>query len=203
MHSKKVRNITFVSLVLIIVIFAGFNLYNRPKGLESKSNEQIDNEVLVTDESVNISETTNDEIGESQSVDKELELRDKLSRFDGQDAVQINATLENPIQENEQYIVIKVQFSTHSVSLDDYDFSKIASFKSSEGIELSKEILWEKIEGEGHHYLGIYKVPKEINGKLIISKNTSTIELNISNLDDVPNRSFKWDKDVLKLIENK
>ncbi|PRR69758.1 hypothetical protein [Clostridium thermopalmarium] len=65
MHSKKVRNITFVSLVLIIVIFAGFNLYNRPKGLESKSNEQIDNEVLVTDESVNISETTNDEIGES------------------------------------------------------------------------------------------------------------------------------------------
>lgn len=128
------------------------------------------------------------------------QTKGSLSRSNREGNVEVDAVLEESAGENNQYIIIRVEFNTHSVNLDKFDFSKNVSFKTSAGVNLNKEIIWEKARGEGHHYQGIYKIPKQVNGKPIIQANTEYIELDIKNLDNVLSRSFRWNKNVLDSI---
>lgn len=129
------------------------------------------------------------------------ELTNRLLRTDSQSDVQVGAILVNPIKDDANYYIFKVQFNTHSVNLDQYDFNDMAVFTTSDGIEVKDEVIWEKIDGEGHHYLGNYKVPKEIDGKSIIDENTTFITLGIINLDGIERRELKWENDAMDFIK--
>ncbi|HSP47141.1 MAG TPA: hypothetical protein VLN47_03585 [Clostridiaceae bacterium] len=127
-------------------------------------------------------------------------LGDRLLLIDGQGDVEIGVTLENPIQDDEAYLVFKTQLNTHSVDLDGYDYEKLATLRTSEGLKISKGILWERPEGDIHHFIGYYKVPRIIDGKNVVTKDTTYLELRITGIDNVEDRTFRWEKDVLDLI---
>jgi hypothetical protein len=181
MKSRKIAYLIILLAILIIGSLVITTIYNKNLAVtESSGNKEVNN----GKKSIN-----------------EGQLTDGLSRFNGEGSVQVDAVLEKASENDQQYITIKVELNTHSVDLDAFEFSKNVSFKTSEGIKLDKEILWEKTEGVGHHYSGIYKVPKQVNGKPIIDAKTKFIELNIQKLDNVVNRSFRWNKDVLDAIK--
>ncbi|MFZ5968421.1 MAG: hypothetical protein ACOYVK_14805 [Bacillota bacterium] len=140
----------------------------------------------------------------SEEADEEAEkvnqLSDKLFRLDSQGEVQVGALLVNPIEDDPDYLVFKTQFNTHSVDLDGYAFKNMAVFKTSDGLVLKDEIIWEKADGDGHHYLGNYKIPKKINGKPVIQDSTNSIELIIVKVDGIEERPLVWEKEVLGLL---
>lgn len=197
MKRKKVYFIAIPVLALFIGTFGGYLAYTKvtikqePK--DTAAAQSTTNTNPIKDKNSNDSTII-------QDVEVEQGLEEKLQKYDGQGNVGVSGSLMNPIEKNDEYIVIEAQFNTHSVNLDEYDFQKIASFKTSHGIQIDKEIIWEKEEGADHHFLGKYKIPKVINGKPIITEKTEFIELNIKNLDNVENRAFIWEKDIIELL---
>ncbi|MFT9498206.1 hypothetical protein [Anaerosolibacter sp.] len=180
---KKNRKITrFIATFVILVLVGGYILYF------------TDFISLGKDVSRPI-EAANEE---SEVIN---ELTNRLLRIDSQSDVQVGAILVNPIKDDENFYIFKVQFNTHSVNLDQYDFNDMAIFTTSVGIELKDEVIWEKIDGEGHHYLGNYKVPKVIEGRSTIDKNTEFITLGIINLDGIERRELKWEKDTMDFLQ--
>lgn len=197
MKKKKIYYIAAPVLALFIGIFGGYFLYTKNTSTQELKDRAVSQNTL------NIDSTVGNNINDnSKTSDGEVEegLKEKLLKYDGQGSVEVSGSLLNSIEKSEEFIIIEAQFNTHSVDLDVYDFQKIASFKTSDGVEISKEIVWEKEEGEGHHFLGKYMIPKVINGKPIITEKTEFIELDIKNLDNIENRAFKWEKDVLKFL---
>lgn len=181
MKSKKTTYLIIILALLIIGSLVITTIYNKNLAVtESSGKEEVNNEKTTINED---------------------QLIDGLSKFNGEGSVQVNAVLEKASESNQQYITINVELNTHSVNLDAFEFSKNVSFITSEGIKLDKEILWTKTGGGGHHYSGSYKIPKQVNGKTIVDAKTKFIELNIQKLDNVVNRSFRWDKDVLDTIK--
>ncbi|MEK6265885.1 MAG: hypothetical protein N2B06_14125 [Clostridium sp.] len=179
MKSKKIAYLIILLAILIIGSLVITTIYSKNLAVTESSGKK--------------------EVNNGKKSINEDQLTDGLSRFNEEGSVQVNAVLEKASENKQQYITIKVELNTHSVDLDAFEFSKNVSFKTSEGIKLDKEILWKKTDGGGHHYSGIYKVPKQVNGKPIIDAKTKFIELNIQKLDDVANRSFRWNKNVLEL----
>jgi hypothetical protein len=194
---KKNYFIAIPVLVLFIGILGGYFVYTKialtQKPKDKIVSQNTSNANLIEDNKANDNLTTS-------SGEVEQGLKEKLQKYDGQGSVDVSGSLMNPIEKNDKYIIIEAQFNTHSVDLDAYDFQKIASFKTSDGIEINKEIVWEKEDGGGHHFLGKYKIPEVVNGKPIITEKTEFIELDIKNLDNVENRAFKWEKDIVKLL---
>ncbi|CCJ34492.1 hypothetical protein CAAU_2409 [Caloramator australicus RC3] len=58
-----------------------------------------------------------------------------------------------------------------------------------------------KIDGEGHHILGLYKIPKYLNGKPVMHENTEFLELDISISGNKNIMRLKWYNDLIKLIK--
>lgn len=147
-------------------------------------------------------EETEEEIGQvdEETVKESSNLLDRLLIIDGQGEVEVGVTLENPLQDDEAYLVFKTQLNTHSVEVDGYDFGKLASLKTSDGILSTDRILWEKSGGDSHHFVGYYKVPRIIEGKKVVTEDTAYLELQLTGIDNVENRTFRWEKDVLDLI---
>lgn len=170
-----------VIVILVAGLLGGYVFYFTDLGVPR--NKDSDREEVLTEEEQKINQ-----------------LKDQLFKMDGQGNVQVGAMFMNPMEENEDYYIFKTQFNTHSVDIDQYDLGKMAIFTTGDGIVLKDEIIWEKLDGEGHHYIGNYRIPKSIDGKPIITENTQFIELNISELDGIQNRRMIWERDTLELI---
>lgn len=137
---------------------------------------------------------------EEDSAKDSSGLLDRLLIIDGQGEVEVGVTLENPLQDDEAYLVFKTQLNTHSVEVDGYDFGKLATLKTSDGILSTDRILWEKSGGDSHHFVGYYKVPRIIEGKKVVDADTEYVELIVTGIGNVENRTFRWEKDILDLI---
>lgn len=186
MKRKSLLYISILSILLVIGIFSGYAVGKARLSLPGIKSQSV-------------GEITSEEA--DRGVQEISGLRDRLLKVDSQGG-SVDAAIEflNPVEDDNKYLVFKAQFNTHSVDLDQYDFGKMTTFKTGDGLELREEIIWEKAEGEGHHYLGYYKIPKAAGGNPVITKDTEFVEINISGLDNISNRSFKWEEDVLKLI---
>ncbi|TDT63632.1 hypothetical protein EDD71_10157 [Fonticella tunisiensis] len=198
---KQKSFIVLPLVALIIGLAGGYFIYTKM----TAASKMKDKDGAVISENISESSQTGSNVDNSSNKIKSQEddkLRDKLLKIDSRGSVQVGATILNPIEKDDKYIVIEMQFDTHSVDLDVYDFQRIATFKTSDGVEMNQEIIWEKADGGGHHYLGKYKIPKVVDGKPVITEKTESIELDIKGLDNVENRTFKWEKDVIKLLKN-
>ncbi len=77
-----------------------------------------------------------------------------------------------------------VAIDTHSGSLD-FDLTKISLLKDDKGNEY-EALDWEGSPPEGHHRSGILTFPK-------LKQDTTSIELIITDVYDVPERIFYWE----------
>jgi uncharacterized protein YxeA len=132
----KSKNITFISILLLILVIGSISvmaIYNKNK-----------NNKTINESSVNVGAKGGETNNGSQP-------NDNLLRFNEEGSVEVVAVPEDSSEKDQKYITIQVQFDTHSVNLDEFDFSKNVIFRTSDGINLSKEIIWEKVGGQGHH----------------------------------------------------
>lgn len=101
------------------------------------------------------------------------------------DAVLLNAAGRAP----EGEVAFELAFNTHSVPLENYDVTKNAVIKSSDGGVAAQGLTWESAGNESHHRSGVLKV--KTGG--LIGPGTKSITLELRNLAGVPVREFKWD----------
>jgi len=124
---------------------------------------------------------------------------EELLRSDQQGNVDVDVIFLNPLtEEKEKELVFEVMLNTHSVDLEKYDLSKISVLKTSDGIRIEDGIEWRIESGSGHHITGLLKFPLYVNNRPILSKDTDYITIIIRNLDNIPERTFQWEKDYLK-----
>lgn len=126
--NKKITAIIIVFVILAATVAAFALNYGSLKN----RTEQTE-----TEESVNTD-------GASKDIQDTGKPDDNLLRVDSQGNVEIGVTFINPKEVDSDYMIFETQFSSHSVNLDDYDLSKTALFKTSEGNEVKEEIVWEK-----------------------------------------------------------
>lgn len=123
-----------------------------------------------------------------------------LARTSAGSAVSVDVTFLNPLQKNKDELIFRVALNTHSVDLLGFKIDKLAAFKNSEGIEVREGFVWIPDSESSHHRLGYLKIPsKTKEGTPLISEKTGYIILEISGIE--MKREFKWEKDVLKLLQ--
>ncbi|WBW95018.1 hypothetical protein [Oceanirhabdus sp. W0125-5] len=195
---KEVKTSLIIILSVLVFIIPGLFLFylNDSKAKDNESTLSNNEEIIeiIKDNNDSDSRKDFDKFNEIEEI-----IENKIVSSDSQGEVDIIGTLLNVIEDDEDYIIIQLQFNTHTVDFSQYDFSEMATFKTSDGIEINKEILWES-EGYGHHFMGYYKIPKVIENKELITDKTEFIELTIKGLDNVENRLLKWEQDILQLI---
>lgn len=211
MKKKNWRTYLIVTLLIgTVMAGAGFvgKIFPDKSALQAaevRNREDEDrekDEALVEQKDTSGSERPSEGSGEAPegtAADPEA-INDRLLLIDGQGEVEVGVTFENPLQDDQEYLVFKTQLNTHSVDLDGYDYGKLATLRTSEGLKVLDGILWEKPEGDVHHFVGYYKVPRITGGKDILTEDTTYLELRITGIDNVEDRTFRWEKDVLDLI---
>ncbi len=85
----------------------------------------------------------------------------------------------------------KVTMDTHSLELDDYDLTRLATLRTSDGRE-TLPLTWDAPKG-GHHREGTLTFSgNALDGKPLIGPNTKRFELIIYEVAGVAERSFEW-----------
>lgn len=104
------------------------------------------------------------------------------SKVDDQAAVTITVT-PSDISPNSQEWRFHVVMDTHSVELDQ-DMTRIAVLTDESGKEY-KPLRWEGAPPGGHHREGVLVFA-------VIEPVPQAVELNVKDIDGIPERSFKW-----------
>ncbi|HET9494600.1 MAG TPA: hypothetical protein VFR15_10240 [Chloroflexia bacterium] len=87
--------------------------------------------------------------------------------------------------------VFSVAMDTHSVDLDPYDLSTMATLHTNDGREAAA-VRWDAPAG-GHHRKGTLAFSEmALDGNPLVADDTQSIELVIYELSGVPARSFTW-----------
>lgn len=210
----KIKNwrLSLVAILLIGAVMAGAglvgNIFPDKAALQAAEVKNREAEDRTTDEAgkgqKDAAASESPSAGSTESPEGEAPdpaaVKDRLLVIDGQGNVEVGVTFENPLQDDQEYLVFRTQLNTHSVDLDGYDYGKLATIQTSEGIRITDGIIWEKPEGDVHHFVGYYKVPRIIDGKDILTRDTAYLELRITGIDRVEDRTFRWEKEVLDLI---
>lgn len=84
----------------------------------------------------------------------------------------------------------KIAMDTHSVDLDGYDLSQLATLRTDQGVAVAPSA-WSAEKG-GHHRSGTLTFPATIDGKPVIAPGTGWVELVVRNVAGVPERTFRW-----------
>jgi hypothetical protein len=114
-------------------------------------------------------------------------------------AVMVAAAFVNPLLKSEEVagqLVFKIVLDTHSVDLMQYDLTKLAVLRNSEGLIVDAGFLWEPEEESSHHRTGLLKIHATIAGKPVITQDTAYIELELVDVG-IPSRLYKWEGAVL------
>ncbi len=120
-----------------------------------------------------------------------------LTRTTSGAAITVAATFLNPTQKPEaDQLVFQIALDTHSVDLLQYDLTKLAVLRTSEGLAVTQGFTWEPQEESSHHRAGLLKVAASLAGKPLITQDTKYLELELKDIG-IPSRLFKWEEAFL------
>lgn len=123
-----------------------------------------------------------------------------LTRTTSGAGITVAVTFMNPLLKPEETagkLIFKVALDTHTVDLSQFDLTKLAVLRTSEGVVVNKGFTWEPESESSHHRAGLLKLDATFEGKPLITKETRYIELELKEIG-VPSRLFKWEGDALK-----
>ncbi len=80
---------------------------------------------------------------------------------------------------------VQLAFNTHSVNLDAYNFTDLATLRDDSGKVYPIQAV-EKASGGGHHRQAVLQFAK-------LNANVKTIELDVKDVAGVKDRIFRWD----------
>ncbi|MFN4218948.1 MAG: hypothetical protein ACK4HB_06695 [Candidatus Bipolaricaulia bacterium] len=126
----------------------------------------------------------------------------ELTRSSQGEGITISVTFMNPLLKPEEtagQFVFKVALDTHTVDLSQFDLTKLAVLRTSEGITVSEGFSWEPESESGHHRKGLLKVAATLKGAPIITKETKYIELELKEIG-TPSRVFRWEGQFLTAL---
>lgn len=182
-----------VTIVLaLILIFVGTVMYfkkgNTNKVIDTDTvKEKYDNDVVSKE-----NEDTKDEVYE-----------DQIMQFDSKDGIDVGVTINNIIDEDEDYIVFKLMLNNHRLDLENIKYDELSSLITSDGTTINEGFQWELLGGGGHHISGLLKIAKVNNGNNIINKDTDYIQLELNGIGNAEKMTFKWDREVLNIFYEK
>lgn len=103
-------------------------------------------------------------------------------------SVTIEATPQGKLMVGSKELVFNVVMDTHSVDLDVYDLTTLATLRDSQGRQF-KAISWQSPKG-GHHRSGTLGFK---NDQSLLQPDTKYIELLIKDVAKVPERVLRWE----------
>ena len=118
-----------------------------------------------------------------------------LTRTTSGASIDVSVAFMNPLLKPEEIngkLVFKVALDTHSVDLTQFDLTKLATLRTSDGKTVTTGFTWEPQSESSHHRLGLLKVDATLDGKPLITKETKFLELELKNIG-TPSRLFKWE----------
>ncbi|MGB3367890.1 MAG: hypothetical protein WBA54_10395 [Acidaminobacteraceae bacterium] len=107
----------------------------------------------------------------------------------------------NPTNNIEDFWSFEISLDTHSVDLEAIDFEKSISFISGNDV-IIKNGFELKEYGSGHHISRVLELPKKINGKDTILKESDSFKMIFSNIENVEKTEIEWNMDKYSSIFN-
>lgn len=138
----------------------------------------------------------------SASAPAQAPAEPELTHTSQAEGITVSVTFMNPLLKPEEtagQLVFKVALDTHTVDLSQFDLTKLAVLRTSEGITVSEGFSWEPESESGHHRKGLLKVADTLNGAPIITKETKYIELELKEIG-TPSRVFRWEGQFLTAL---
>lgn len=160
----------------IIIIFIGW-FYIKQLALPNILSEK--NTIAAQGENTQSNDSTKDKESESS-----------LSRLDIQGTVSVKTTFL-PDKSTSDELVFEVEMNTHSGDVLQYQLDKLVQLAFGTVVNTNGEFEWEPIKEDSHHLVGYLK------WKGTISKDSITLQL--KDIDNIPSRSFTWERDVVNL----
>jgi len=96
----------------------------------------------------------------------------------------------NPLEDDKDNLVFELFLDNHQVDLSTLNFNGKILFTTSEAIKVKNVKWW--IEDSGHHVTAFIKIPKNSNGKKLITSNTKYIQLELCNIGGAKSRIYRW-----------
>jgi hypothetical protein len=102
-----------------------------------------------------------------------------------------SVTIKVTSQPSDTSLVFSIVLDTHSVDLDQYDLSLLASLRTDQGGEIQPEV-WEAPKGS-HHREGSLVFPRfGVDGAELIGPDANGVELVIRQIGGVPETVILW-----------
>jgi YVTN family beta-propeller protein len=123
-----------------------------------------------------------------------------LTRTSKGAGIEVSVVLLNPLmpsEESQGLLRFKITLDTHTIDLSQFDLTKLAVLRTSEGVTVSEGFLWEPESESGHHRKGVLKVAEMGGGAPIITKETQRLELKLKGIGTL-SRVFRWEGDMVR-----
>ena len=118
----------------------------------------------------------------------ELIPQGKMAQRNEANAVTIEAVLQSKLTVGSKELTFNITMDTHSVDLDTYDLTTLASLRDSQGRQF-KATSWQAPKG-GHHRSGTLGIKGD---QSLLQPDTKYIELVIRDVANVPERVLRWE----------
>ncbi|RTR28169.1 hypothetical protein EKG37_17875 [Robertmurraya yapensis] len=122
---------------------------------------------------------------------KEDATNNSLQRTDSQGTLTIQVT-PVPEKSSSEQLFFEVAFNTHTGDLLKYKLEQLAKISFGQNETSEGEFDWEVANEDSHHMVGNLKW----NGSVLKER----ITLKLDNIENVPSRSFIWEKNELEQI---
>ncbi|MDO8636538.1 MAG: hypothetical protein Q7R34_09900 [Dehalococcoidia bacterium] len=118
----------------------------------------------------------------------ELIPQGKMAQRNETNAVTIEAVLQSKLTVGSKELTFNVTLDTHSVDLDVYDLTTLATLRDSQGRQF-KATSWQAPKG-GHHRSGTLGIKSD---QSLLQPDIKYIELVIRDVANVPERVLRWE----------
>ncbi|MEQ2527680.1 hypothetical protein WMO40_13295 [Bacillaceae bacterium CLA-AA-H227] len=125
---------------------------------------------------------------------KEEATNNSLQRTDSQGTVAIQATLV-PEKSSSNKLFFEITFNTHSGDILQYDIDQLAELSFGTKENPNGVFKWELANEDSHHLVGYLTW----NGEILDDR----INLKLENIENIPSRSFIWEKNELAEVFKK
>lgn len=172
------KNLLMVAGATVIILFIGWFYIDQlslPESATEKENT-IAAKVQNTESKNNVQE----------------QMVNTLQKTDSQGTVAIQATLL-PEKSSSNQLVFEIKMNTHSGDLLQYEIDKLAQLTFGSDLNKTGTFVWELANEDSHHLVGYLTW----NGEIL----KESITLKINNIENIPSRTFIWEKDELAAID--
>ena len=118
----------------------------------------------------------------------ELISQGKMAQRNESNNVTIEAVLQSKLTVGSKELTFNITMDTHSVDLDVYDLTNLATLRDSQGRQF-KATSWKAPKG-GHHRSGTLGFKSD---QPLLQQDTKYIELLIKDVANVPERVLRWE----------